>query len=146
MTITVRGIRESASIFRNVEAFLQSTRPMEGIVKDIEEGIEKKTRTGKDYRGRKFAPYSAQYKKRKKKAKVDLRDTGEMLDSMKSKVINPKHGVVEIRGKREIIAQIHTTGTGKQPQREFMNITKSALSKLVKKHYDDKIMRILGRR
>jgi hypothetical protein len=118
---------------------------MELILEDVKEKVEDKTASGKDYRGHKFEPYSKAYAKRKKKKKVDLRVTGEMLDALRTRVINPKHGVVEIKGRRAIIANIHTTGTGKQPLREFMAITKSGEVKIVKKRYDDPLLRILGR-
>lgn len=154
MSVEIRGDREIKSMLKNVEAFLKSTKPIKGIVEDVERGVEEKTEAGKDYRGRRFVPYSAPYAKKKGTTKVDLRKSGLMMGSLKTEVLNPKHGRVKIqpvrykkgKAKTDMISQIHTTGTGKQPQREFMNITKSALAKLVKKHYDDEIMRILGRR
>ncbi len=145
MTVKVTGLGETRAMLNRVERFLLSTKPMKLILRDVKERVEDRTASGKDYRGHKFEPYSKAYAKRKKKTKVDLDDSGEMLGTLKTKVISPKHGVVEIRGRRAIIANIHTTGTGKQPEREFMNITKSGEAKIVKKHYDDPLLRILGR-
>jgi len=142
-------------MLEKLEDFLGSTKPMEGIVEDVKGRIEERTAKGRDYQNRSFAPYSEAYKKRKRKSKVDLRDTGKMLGALDTQVITPIHGKVFIksesyggkkRARTDMIANIHTTGTGKQPQRDFMDITKTALEKFVKKHYDDKIMKILGRR
>jgi hypothetical protein len=44
-----------------------------------------------------------------------------------------------------MLAQIHTTGTGKQPQREFMGISDNAIKKLTKKFYDDPILELAKR-
>ncbi len=145
MTVKVTGLGETRAMLNRVERFLLSAKPMKLIVEDVKEVIERKTASGKDYRGHKFESYSEAYAKRKKKTKVDLNDSGEMLGALKTKVINPKHGRVFIRGNRAIIANIHTTGTGKQPERDFMNITKTGEAKIVKKRYDDPLLRILGR-
>jgi hypothetical protein len=128
---------------------------MEGVCEDVKERIKERTGKGRDYKNRSFAPYSESYKKRKGKSRVNLRDSGRMLRALDTQVITPIRGKVFVKpesyggGKRartDMIAQIHTTGAGKQPQRDFMDITKTALKKFVKKHYDDKIMKILGRR
>ncbi len=145
MTVTINGLGETRAMLNKVERFLLSTKPMKLIVEDVKEVIERKTESGKDYRGHKFEPYSEAYAKRKKKTVVDLDDTGKMLRALKTKVINPKHGRVFIKGNRAIIANIHTTGTGKMPQREFMAITKSGEAKIVKKRYDDPLLKILRR-
>ncbi len=145
MTISINGLRETRAMLNKVERFLLSTKPMKLILKDVKERIEDRTAKGKDYKNRKFEPYSEAYAKRKKKTTVDLDDTGEMLDALKTRVISPKHGVVEIKGRRAIIANIHTTGTGKMPERKFMAITKTGEAKIVKKRYDDPLLKILRR-
>jgi len=129
---------------------------MANICKDVKKRILQRTDFGRDYRNRKFVPYSKKYAKRKGfgRSSVDLKLTGTMLGAIQTRVVNPKHGQVLVTSKAmagtiaksDMIAQIHTTGTGKQPRREFMNITKTALQEFVNEHYDDEIMRILGRR
>jgi len=155
MSIKITGIKESVRTFRRIESLLKSKEPMEGVIEDVKKRIEERTAAGKDYRGRRFDPYSEAYAKRKKKTRVDLRDSGLMLESLTTKVINPRHGRVFIKpakysrkkgkARTDMVAQIHTTGSGKQPHREFVNITNNALNEMVKKHYDDRILRILGR-
>ncbi|MCK5127912.1 MAG: hypothetical protein KAR42_16765 [candidate division Zixibacteria bacterium] len=156
MTLEITGIDEVRWQLRRVNQLLDSNKPMENICKDVEERILKRTDAGRDYKNMSFAPYSTKYAKKKGvgTGSVNLRLTGTMLGAIETKVFNPNHGQVLITSramagtsaKSDMIAQIHTTGTGKQPKREFMNITKTALQESVNKHYDDEIMRILGRR
>lgn len=154
MTVKTSGFRTTRRMLTNVEAFLRSTKPMEGIVEDVAEEIQKKTGRAKDYQNKPFEPYSADYAKKKKTTHVDLRLSGRMLGAMRTKVINPRHGRVFIKpagypktkAKTDMVANIHTTGTGRQPQREFMNISKSAMAKIQRDNYDNPIMKILGRR
>lgn len=155
MTLEISGIEETRRQLRRINQLLDSNTPMKNICKDIKERILKRTESGRDYKNLKFAPYSTKYAKRKGVgvSSVDLKLTGTMLGALETKVINPHHGQVLITSramagtsaKSDMIAQIHTTGTGRQPKREFMNITKTALQESVKEHYDDEIMRILGR-
>lgn len=149
----ITGKAELQAKLRDVIKLIQSTAPMTGIVTDGEKIIRSKTAAGKDYRGAGFHPYSDAYAKRKGSTRVNLRLSGSMLRALKSKALSPLHGIIRVmpepepgtKAKTDMIAQIHSTGTGRQPQREFMNITPSALQNLVKKHYDDEIMKILGR-
>ncbi|HDR68000.1 MAG TPA: hypothetical protein ENN61_02995 [Bacteroidaceae bacterium] len=121
-----------------------SHKPMEGMVEDGKELVLEKTAKGYDYKHRKFTPYSKRYAKRKGSKLVNMRLSGDMLESIITEVISHDHGRIKVTNK-EVIANVHNTGTGKQPQREFMNINKSNLAKLQKKHLDDPIMKILGR-
>lgn len=153
MSVKVTGVVACRTQLQAIEDFLNSPKPMRGIVDDIRAGIEEKTAAGHDYRGRNFEAYSDAYKSKRSKAglktKPDLRVTGTMLDSIKAEVIDPKHGRVSVPpvsdGKinADMLAQIHNTGTGKQPQREFMNVTPSAVQKMTKEHYDDFILEIV---
>lgn len=155
MTIKITGIEETRRQLRELNHFLNSNKPMDNVCKDVEKRILERTEFGRDYRNRKFAPYSKKYAKRKGvgRSSVDLRLSGTMLGAIETRVLNPHHGQVLITSramagtsaKSDMIAQIHTTGTGRQPRREFMNITKIALQKFVTKHYDDEVKRILGR-
>jgi len=140
---------------RQVIQLLNSNKPMENICKDVEKRILKRTDSGRDYKNLKFYPYSEKYAKRKGvgRGSVDLKLTGTMLGAIETRVLNPRHGQVLVTSKAmagtsaksDMIAQIHTTGTGKQPKREFLNITPTALQEFVTKHYDNKIMEILRR-
>ena len=152
MTVEIKGANELIAVFREIEDFLKDEKPMQGIVDDIADLVQTKTEKGLDYRSRKFEPYSPAYAKKKGTSRANLKDTGKMLDAIDTKVLNANHGKVFVesrsytgKGKRartDMVAQIHNTGTGKQPEREFMNITPSALKKLKKKHYDDPLLKI----
>ena len=150
MTVEIKGVDELVDVFDDIEALLKSPKPMQKIVTDVKELIQTKTEKGLDYMGRKFEPYSAAYAKKKGTSRANLKDTGTMLDAIKTEVLTPQHGRISVRpatypgkkAKADMLAQIHTTGTGKQPQRDFFNITKSATEKIVKKHYDDPILKL----
>lgn len=156
MGVKASGVVELKAKFRAIIDHLGSIEPMINICDDVKERIEEKTAAHKDYRSRRFAPYSKAYAKRKgvSRGAVDLRRSGTMLGALDARALNPRHGRVWIKSrsmpgtkaKSDMIAQIHTTGTGKQPQREFMNIPESVLQKIVNKRHDDVIMRLLGRR
>ena len=153
MTLEASGIRRTRRALNNVVDFFDDDKPMRKVCEGIQERILDLTDQGKDYRGRKFEPYSEGYSKRTGKRRVDLRDTGTMLDSMKIKIRNPRHGQVRIpsrshprsRANTRMLANIHNTGTGKQPEREFMNITENWKRKLVKKYFDDPLLKIAKR-
>ena len=147
MSVQVRGVTEAVRGFQKIEEFLASPKPMQAIVNDIKEKILADTARGHDYRGRNFEPYSAAYAKKKGTKRPDLRVSGRMLGAIRTEVVDPRHGAVYVASESEsggastaMLAQIHTTGTGKQPQREFVNITPNALKVFVKKHYNDPIL------
>lgn len=153
--MTIEGIEEVRRQLREINHLLSSNEPMKNICKDVKKRILERTERGRDYKNLKFVPYSRKYAKRKgvSKGSVNLKLTGTMLGAIETRVINPHHGQVLVMSKAmagtiaksNMIAQIHTTGTGRQPRREFMNITKTALQEFLEKHYDDEIKRILGR-
>lgn len=145
MGVKVTGAKETQDQIKAVLAHFESVKPMENICNDVKDRVLKRTATGKDYRNRKFPPYSPAYAARKGSSKVNLRLSGEMLNSIRVKVIHPQKGEVRVRSK-ELIANIHNQGIGKQPQREFMDIPETALQKIVNEHHDDVIQKILGRR
>lgn len=156
MPLEISGVEELREQLRRISDFLKSENPMRLVCLDVAERILHRTESGRDYKNRKFAPYSIKYAKRKKVgiSDVTLRLSGTMLGAIEIRVVGPLHGQVLVMAKSmpggtsarsNMIAQIHTTGTGKQPKREFMNITPTALQQFVKKYYDDEIMRILGR-
>jgi hypothetical protein len=148
-TINVSGLDAVRKRFKSVNDFFNSKAPVQSIVSEIKEGILTKTAQGHDYMGRNFKPYSKAYAKKKGSSRVDLRGTGEMMDSVDTEVTDPRHGRVFIRGARALIAQFHNKGgprAGRPPMREFFNISKSALQKLWTKYRDDVLMRLLGRR
>jgi len=155
MSVKITGVAEVKRQFAAIEAFLASTKPMEGIVAEIKDIILIKTSSGLDYMGRSFMPYSKAYKKKKTgmtaTGRPNLKLSGTMLDAIRAEVKDARHGAVfvapvsEPRGnaQSDMLAQIHTTGTGKQPQREFMNLAPSAVKKLTKKYYDDEILELV---
>ena len=148
-SINISGHLETAKRFRDVANFLNSTKPMQRIVDSIKEGILVKTAKSHDYMGRNFKPYSKAYAKKKGSSRVNLRVSGEMMDSIDAEATDPRHGKVSIGGDRALIALFHNKGgprPGRPPQREFFNVSKSAIQNLAKKHIDDPIMKLLGRR
>jgi hypothetical protein len=154
MSVKITGVAEVKRQFAAIEAFLASTKPMEGIVAEIKDIILIKTSSGLDYMGRSFMPYSKAYKKKKTgmtaTGRPNLKLSGTMLDAIKTEVKDARHGAVFVasvgepkgRANSDMLAQIHTTGTGKQPQREFMAISDNAVKKLAKKYYDDPILEL----
>jgi len=153
--VKTSGVVETHKELQKINDFLKSRKPMENVTKNIRDDIKGLTKKGKDFSGRRFEAYSAKYARRKKSPKVNLELSGLMLRSMKTKALTPRHGSVYIephsyggktRARTDMIAQIHTTGTGVQPEREFLNITKSRLQNIIRKHYDDALMKLLGRR
>jgi hypothetical protein len=157
MSIKITGVAGVKRQFAAIEEFLASTKPMEGIVADIKDIILIKTSSGLDYMGRGFKPYSKAYAERKKgmtaTGRPNLKLSGTMLDALKTEVIDARHGAVFVapvgepgsNAQSDMLAQIHTTGTGKQPQREFMGISDNAIKKLTKKFYDDPILELAKR-
>ena len=155
MSVKITGVAEVKRQFAAIEDFLKSTKPMEGIVADIKDIVLDKTSKGHDYMGRNFKPYTKAYAERRKKlglsTRPDLTVSGTMLGALKTEVKDPRHGAVFVgseaepkgRAKSDMLAQIHTTGTGKQPQREFLNLAPTAVKKLTKKHYDDPILKLV---
>lgn len=144
MGINISGVQETKAQLRAILNHLESSEPMQKICEDVKGRILKRTAASRDFRNMKFAPYSAKYARKKGSTKVNLKLTGEMLNSMKARTINPRRGVVELTAK-ELIANIHTQGIGKQPQRDFFDITPTALQEFVTKYHDNKIMEILRR-
>lgn len=157
MSVKIVGIKKALQQLHEVQDFLRSTKPMGGIVEDIKIQVLEKTARGLDYRGRSFAKYSERYKNIKRgmtaTGRPNLKRSGTMMNAVAARAVNARRGMVHVRSLSEpgggitsdFLAQIHTTGTGKQPQREFMNVTDSAFKKLVKKHYDDPILEIVRR-
>jgi hypothetical protein len=153
MSVKITGIAEAKRTFEEIEKFLASPKPMQGIVDDIAKEIKVKTARGVDYMGRSFKPYSKRYAEKKRgmtaTGRPNLKLSGTMMGAIKTEVIDPRHGVVTVapaaekgRANAQFLAQIHTLGTGKQPQREFVNIALAAVKRLTKKHYDDGILEL----
>jgi hypothetical protein len=145
MSVEIRGVTDAIAPFKNIESFLSSKKPMQGFCDGVRERILEKTAKGEDYKSRKFKPYSKAYAKRKGSKHVNLKVTGKMLDAIKSQAISPERGKIWVQPRShgklnaDMLAQIHSTGTGKQPQREFMNVSDRGISELIKKHYNDPI-------
>lgn len=150
-TITIQGVNGAIACLEEVQALINSPKPMEGVLSDVHARILALTAAGKNYMSRNFNPYSKAYAKKKGTSKPDLRVSGTMLDSIKTKVVSPDHGQVYVEPNAEpsgkinadLLDQIHNTGTGRQPEREFMNISEAQLRQSVKRHYDDKVLEIV---
>ena len=147
-SINISGLTNVTAILRDVSNFLSSTQPMQDCVDDCKDIIIEKTGMGVNFLHQKFAPYSPAYSKKKGKTKVDLRDTGTMLNSITAKAMSANHGKVFV-GAHSDIAEYHNEGAymkARLPQRRFMDINDTQLAALTKKHWDDPIMKLLGRR
>ena len=155
--VRVTGIAPVRRIVENLKKFLASPKLMKLIVEDVDKRVDKLTASGLDYKGKAFHEYSDGYKTWKKRkygsSKVNLKASGKMLGAKKGIVHSARTGEIRIeshgtgkRAKTDMLANIHTTGTGKQPQREFMAITDLAINKIVKKRINDPIIKIVGRR
>jgi len=149
MSVEIRGIDEARAVFQSIDDFLGSKKPMQGFCDDVKQRILTKTATGQDYMSRRFKPYSKAYEKKKKQWKlVNLRVSGRMLDNISAQVISPEHGRVAVKRRAhgkittDMLANIHSTGTGKQPQREFMNISQVGIKELVDKHYNEPLKKL----
>lgn len=79
-----------------------------------------------------------------------------MFSAIKTEVKSPRHGAIYVSPQQEaanyatgqgaiktdMLAQIHNTGTWKQPRRVFMNLSKNAIKDLKKKHIDDPLLEL----
>ena len=146
MTVKATGIIATRRVLTNIEKFLASPKPIKAYCEGAIEIIQDKTEKGVDYKHRKFESYSQAYAKRKGSSFVNLEVTGRMLSSIIFKVLNPGHAKIFISGGRAIVGGVHSQGTRKMPQREFMNISDSTDKKLGKKHFDDPMIKIIGRK
>jgi hypothetical protein len=160
--ITISGLTSVTAMLKDVSNFLSSTEPMQGLCDDVKDIIIEKTGDGVDYKNKRFAHYSKLYAKRKHKTSVDLRDTGEMLNSIRAEAVSPNRGKVFVgSGGRAKIAEYHNEGGtrhqtfrkgsdimtgGILPKRRFMDINDTQLLKAQKKNYDDPLQKILGRK
>ena len=150
-SVEIKGIAELRAGLKEINDLVASGKPMQGMVDDIKLRIRVRTHSGVDYQGQSFAPYSEAYKKKIGGTRVDLTRTGTMLNSMVSEVLSPAHGVVRVNPTSEpgghinsdLLANIHNQGTGKMPQREFVNITPNAVAEFKKKNYDDPLGEIV---
>jgi hypothetical protein len=149
--VMITGVSEIRRQFQEINDFLGSKKPMEGLVEDAKAVILEKTAAGRDYEHHAFTPYSEKYAKRKVSSRVNLKKSGTMLGAIKTAVPEARHGQIYVAAEPEpggkinadLLANIHTTGTGKQPRREFMNLSKTQKALLKKKHYDDPILEIV---
>lgn len=154
-SVNVVGVPEVLNGLEQLNKFFKSTKPMELLTQDVRQRIVDLTGRSLDFRGRRFAAYSAKYAKFKRKttgsAKVNLRLSGTMMNSLSTEVSGPKRGRVFVgptpepggRIGADWLAEIHSQGTGPHKQREFMNVTPNALKGFIKKRYDDPILNIV---
>lgn len=108
---------------------------MKKLGERIADHIRKRTRSGRDERGRPFKPYSAAYAKRKGSAKVDLTLSGDMLDDIQPLNVTDKS--VRVGNKSDKLAdraaynEKRDSPTSKSA-RHFMGVTKAELRKQAK--------------
>jgi hypothetical protein len=150
--VTIKGVPEALKMLEDIQAVLIDPAPMQGMCDDVKTKILMNTALGLDYQGKSFEPYSEQYGKKKMgqtaTGRPNLKVTGTMLDSIQAKAFSHEHGEVRVTNE-ELIAQLHNQGgpkSGCPPKREFMNVTKNFILTLVKKWFDDPLMKIIGRR
>ncbi|MHB8053684.1 MAG: hypothetical protein ACYDH3_00305 [Candidatus Aminicenantales bacterium] len=152
-SVAITGIDKLRAGLKEINTFLESTKPMAGFVEGARVEILVKTASGKDYKGASFAPYSKEYAKRKAgmtaTGRPNLKKTGVMLNNLYAKAVDAKHGKIDIMPGAEpgggginsaLLAHIHHTGTGKQPERAFLDLNETQIKKLKKKHWDDPLL------
>ena len=151
MSVTI-NISAPKKMIKDVEDFYKETAWMANIVEAIRDKIKENTSEGKDYRSRNFHKYSNAYAKRKGQTKVDLELSGTMMKSVKAHVVNPLTGIVYVKanmgsdGKnRAVLAEYHNYGQGRNPEREFMNVSEKFKDKVVKKYIDDEVQKIINK-
>jgi len=99
----------------------------------VRKEILKDTGASKDINGRKFKKYSAGYAAKKGNAKVNLKDSGKMLSSLRVKRISNTKYELSFSSKKEgIKAAVHNRGIGKMPKRQFFGLSKKAKAKIGK--------------
>ena len=136
------------SLIKRLGAFgetITATDILAGLAGDIKNKILLRTGSGVDYKGKKFAPYSASYKKSAEFKRVKAGDlvnltlTGEMLNLMTQKIISASQATamlyfssVEARNK----ARWHNKeGAGKKKTiREFFNVSDSDYKSAINKY------------
>jgi len=107
--------------------------------KKIRNEIVKDTLTGKDVKGTPFHPYSPNYAKLKHKTKVNLKDTGDMLDDFKSRKISKYRYFVGFSKLHNALkASGHQQGQkrNKLPVRQFLGVSKKhrrIIDKIIKR-------------
>ena len=99
---------------------LRSGRLLDKVSKAIMFTIVNRTHSGEDYLGDGFVPYSD---RSKKNGRVNLDDTGEMLNNVSYKLLSNEASQIYIKGARNVsIALEHMRGKGNTPQRQFFGL------------------------
>jgi phage gpG-like protein len=104
------------------------------LAKRAETIIKIRTAAGQDVNGSPFHAYPKQYKNQRAReglpVSVDLKYTGSMLRNMTVKKIANGAEIFFINDQRGMVAAIHTLGTEKMPQREFLGLSEAELTRL----------------
>ena len=104
------------------------------IARSIRTLIIHRTGSGVDVKRTPFKAYSPQYAKYKsglsKSARVDLRDTGKMLQSLKVDKKIKKSVIYIGEQNRSDIGWYHQTGKGRQPERYWFGINQADADKI----------------
>jgi hypothetical protein len=95
--------------------------------------IQRRTRKGKDYQGKRFAPYKQstivdRSKRRRKIRTVTLEDTGRMLTNMSSGVEGKRAVVFFSSANEGRKAYFLNSGTRHMSRRQFMRLSKTELA------------------
>jgi len=95
-------------------------RVMAQILVKVKENIRKRTETGVDVNLKPFKPYNSKYAAKKKKTRVDLTDTGRMLNALTQKVINNDTGRIFLQNSRyKGGSDVHTVAAKNEETRKF---------------------------
>lgn len=152
--VRIKNIIPTMKMLKGVNEFLSSKRGVEEITEAVYERILRLTKSGKDYKSRKFRSYTKEYAKRKGQNTVDLEASGDMIDAIFTKIISSRHGQVSVKASRhsrgrtptDQIAHLHNEGTARGGKiRRFMDVPQSVLTTLIRQHINDPIKKILGR-
>lgn len=125
-------------------AEIKSESVRQQLVLDIVDKIVARTEKGKDINGSSFVPYSKAYKKSldfnafNKTSKVNLRLTGDMLNSIDAIQTSPTEieiGFIDEDSKLK--ASGHIKGSGKLPIRDFFGLTDKEIRELKREYEQD---------
>jgi len=92
------------------------------VLKEMRRIILRRIGAGKDVSGSPFVPYDQDYATEKGSTKVDLRDTGKMLDSLGIKIQKDMDGSVFVQPKYSVYVD---------KKRSFMGLSRGEVDKIL---------------
>lgn len=124
VTVKGRQIRKVAARLKKFNKKVTNRSIIEAILLKTKADIKLRTQSGLDFRNQPFTAYNPRYAKSEGKTLVNLTKSGDMLNLMSQKVLNPNKGIIFFSRTTEAEkAERHMTGDG-VPKREFFGVSK----------------------